>query len=108
MEQTVAVICLLIIACWIIAFVQARRMFHLFRKRYPDVARKEIRFAFEPLAHPDKILFFFRRENQDLTGKDKRILALKKQVQGFLFFSFGLIWCIIIVFLAGLFQEDWW
>ncbi|MCK5311210.1 MAG: hypothetical protein KAJ62_03830 [Desulfobacteraceae bacterium] len=77
-------------------------MFYLFRNKYPEIAKKEISRAFEPYAHPDKIIFFFKKKNQEVIKKDKKVWALKKQTQGFLILSFGLIFCILIVFFSAM------
>ena len=85
-----------------IVFIQSHRIFYLFRNKYPEIAKKEINHAFKPYAHPDKIIFFFKKKNQDILRKDKKIWALKKQTQGFLILSFGLIFCILIGFFSAM------
>lgn len=102
MEYIVNSIFFLIVLCWMIVFIQSHRMFYQFRNKYTEIAKKEISHAFEPYAHPDKIIFFFKKKNQDILKKDKKIWALRKQTQGFLILSFGLIFCILIGFFLAI------
>ncbi len=81
MEYLILSVFFFVLICWIVAFIQSHRMFYLFREKYPEIAKKEISFAFEPFAHPDKIIFFFKKKNETIIKNDIELWKLKNQTQ---------------------------
>jgi len=55
------------------------RIFQAFRKKYPDVAAREIPFAFDTSAHPEKALFFFRRKAVELLRGDPVLWPMRQR-----------------------------
>ena len=72
-------------------------MFYIFRKKYPEIAKNKISNAFEPYADPDKLFFFFKKENLPLLKKDKQVWRLRLQTKVLLFLSIGLPLLIVFV-----------
>ncbi len=101
MEYLISGAFFLILICWIVVFIQSHKMFYLFRKNYPEIAKKEISFAFEPFAHPDKIFFFFKKKNQAIIKNDIELWKLKNKTQ--IFLNISLISLVIIVTIFLLF-----
>jgi len=46
--------------------IQNGRLVELFRKRYPQVAQREIPSVFDNWRHPEKAIFFFRKRATDM------------------------------------------
>ena len=87
----------ILIAFWLLFFIQSHRMFYLFRKKYPQIAKKEISNAFKPYADPAKILFFFKAKNIPLLKNDKEVWRLRQQTKVLFFLSIGLPLIIILI-----------
>ena len=68
------------ISTWGAWLVQSHRLFYRFRKRYPEVAKREIPFAFEFKQHPEKVLYFLRRKSVDILRADEGLWRLRNQV----------------------------
>jgi len=71
-------------ALWFVTWLYAHRLLYRFCARFPEVAQKEIPYAFNRwLAHPEKAIFFFRhraaeviRADPALSRERKRFIAL--------------------------------
>lgn len=88
-ETITTVVFVVIISCWVLTFIQSTRMFYIFRKKYPEIAKNKISNAFEPYADPDKLFFFFKKENLHLLKKDKQIWRLRQQTKILFALSIG-------------------
>ncbi len=53
--------------------VQGGRLLRLFSQRYPQVAQKEIPYAFDNWRHPEKALFWFRRRAIEVLRNDPEL-----------------------------------
>jgi len=62
-------------------FIQGHRLFYIFRSKYPEIARKEIPYAFSQGRHPEKFFYFFRRKSYDLLKSDPSIWKVRQQVK---------------------------
>lgn len=98
MENIITIIFVIIISCWVLTFIQSTRMFYTFRKKYPEIAKNKISNAFEPYADPDKLFFFFKKENLPLLKKDKQVWRLRQHTKILLALSFGVP--LLIAFLS--------
>ena len=98
MENIITIIFVIIISCWVLTLIQSHRMFYAFRKKYPEIAKKKIPNAFTRYADPEKILFFFKRENLPLLQKDKKIWRLRQQTKILFTLSIGVP--LLIAFLS--------
>jgi hypothetical protein len=70
--------------------IQNNRLFRRFRERYPQVAEREIPYAFDNFRHPEKAIYFFRkravetlRADPDLWRERQRFVALVIATMGF-------------------------
>ncbi len=99
MEYIVNIIFYSIITCWIATFVVSHRLFYQFRKKYPDIAKEKIPHAFTSYATPEKILFFFKKENTFLLRKDAYIWRLRQQAKILSLFSICLPFALAIILL---------
>jgi len=97
-ENIIDSIFIVIIICWLLLLIQSHRMFYTFRKKYPEIVKKNISNAFSPYVDPEKILFFFKRKNISLLQNDKEIWRLRQQTKLLFFLSIGIP--IIIAFLS--------
>jgi len=95
---------LVMIVFWLLLFVQSHRMFYLFKKKYPEVVKRKIPNAFDSYADPEKILFFFRKENLSLLKNDKEIWHLRRQTKVLFLLSIGapvlIFLLLILIFLT--------
>ena len=66
------------------------RIFRVFLKAYPDVAAREIPFAFDAWAHPEKALFFFRRKAVELLRGDPILWPMRQRLVLLVVVSFSL------------------
>jgi hypothetical protein len=57
---------LLVNTVWILTGVQSTKLFNLFKAKYPIEAQKRIPDAFSRSRHPEKSIFFFRKESLPL------------------------------------------
>jgi hypothetical protein len=64
---------------WAFTVVYGSRIFHEFRRRYPDVAAREIPYAFDIMAHPEKALFFFRRKSVEVLRPDPEMWPMRQR-----------------------------
>lgn len=87
----------IMIACWLLLFIQSHRMFYIFRKKYPQIAKEEISNAFRPYTDPEKILFFFKAKNIPLLKNDKEIWSLRRQTKVLFFLSIGLPLVMVLI-----------
>ena len=87
----------IMIACWLLLFIQSHRMFYIFRKKYPQIAKEEISNAFRPYADPEKILFFFKAKNIPLLKNDKKIWRLRRQTKVLFYLSIGLSLIMVLI-----------
>jgi hypothetical protein len=55
---------------WTTLVYQSTRVFHRFRAKYPEVAAKEIPYAFSWASHPEKAFYFFRKKARELLKQD--------------------------------------
>ncbi len=88
---------LVIMVCWILTLIQSHRLFYSFREKYPEVAESKISNAFGAYADPEKILFFFRKENKSLLKQDKVIWQMRNQVKLLLIISVGIPLSIFLI-----------
>ena len=66
---------------WLIVAIQGHRLFFIFRKKYPEVARREIPSAFEVYGRdPERFLYFFRKKSSALIQQDETLWKLKRQI----------------------------
>lgn len=66
---------------WVSLWVQSHRLLFKFRKKYPDIAKKDIPHAFDDaIRHPEKFLYFIRSKNRDVLSQDLEIASLTRQV----------------------------
>jgi len=70
--------------------IQGGRLLRMFRERYPQIAQREIPYAFDNWRHPEKAMFFFRRRARDILQADadiwrerQRFVALSLATLGF-------------------------
>ena len=98
METIIDSIFIIIITCWILALIQSHRMFYTFKRKYPEIAKRKIPNAFTRYADPEKILFFFKRENLSLLQNDKEIWRLRQQTKILFTLSIGVP--LLIAFLS--------
>jgi hypothetical protein len=64
---------------WASTVFYSSRIFRTFRKQYPDVAAREIPFAFDTSAHPEKALFFFRRKAVEWLRRDPVLWPMRQR-----------------------------
>jgi hypothetical protein len=58
------------VVLWVFTALYGSRMLRAFRTRYPEIAAREIPFAFDTCRHPEKALFFFRHRAVELLRGD--------------------------------------
>ncbi len=73
-------------------------MFHIFRKKYPEIAKNKISNAFEPHADPGKLFFFYKKRNLSILQKDKEIWRLRQQTKILLILSIGIPFLTVFLF----------
>jgi hypothetical protein len=57
--------------------IQAARLFYRFKREYPEIAEREIPYAFEGIRHPEQFLFFYRRRGTEVFRTNPRLLRMK-------------------------------
>jgi 4-amino-4-deoxy-L-arabinose transferase-like glycosyltransferase len=72
------VLFLLVCMVWLATICQGHRLFYQFRTKYPEVASKEIPYAFSHFAHPEKALYFFRRKAREFLRNDSELLRQRQ------------------------------
>lgn len=91
MSTVWAILGLVVWAALILATnIQGSRLLRMFRERYPQIAQREIPYAFDSWRHPEKAIFFFRRRAKDILQGDatlwrerQRFVALSLATLGF-------------------------
>ena len=73
---------------WVVSFVKGHKLFYRFRAKYPDLARKNIPYAFDSYAHPEKFFYFFRKRAMDVLKSDKELWDLRQKVKVLTILSF--------------------
>ncbi|MFZ2445529.1 MAG: hypothetical protein WAW37_04160 [Syntrophobacteraceae bacterium] len=62
-------------------FVQHNRLYFSFRKKYPEIAQKEIPHVFNDLhRHPEKVNYFYRKKAIPVLKQDPDLWNLRQQV----------------------------
>ena len=70
---------------WITTVWYSHRLGHAFCRRFPSEAAREIPYAFDRgFAHPEKVIFFFRRRAAEILRTDP---SLWRQRQRFILLS---------------------
>lgn len=69
---------------WAVTIYYSHRLGRNFIKKYPDVASREIPYAFQHIAHPEKAFYFLRRKARDFLRNDRELF---KQRQRFVWLS---------------------
>lgn len=64
---------------WAFTVFYNMRIFRAFRKKYPDVAAREIPFAFDNSGHPEKAWFFFRRKAVEVLRGDPVLWPMRQR-----------------------------
>src|SRR5271169_5106529 len=64
---------------WAFTALYGYRMFRAFRTRYPEIAAREIPFAFDRFRHPEKALFFFRHRAVELLRGDSMLWPMRQR-----------------------------
>jgi hypothetical protein len=72
---------------WLCLFIQSHRLFYRFRAKYPELAKKDIPYAFEYVQHPEKFLYFFRAKSEAVLRQDHALWKLRNQVRVLLILS---------------------
>jgi hypothetical protein len=73
---------------WIAFAFRTGKLYADFLNRYPREAEELIPSAFDPRTkHPEKIIFFFRRESLPLLKSDPHLWRLRQQVKFLLWLS---------------------
>jgi hypothetical protein len=75
---------------WLYTAYIAQRLFRLFISTYPDVAKKKIPYAFEPIQHPGKLFFFLRPLNIVYVKNHPELFRLRKRLISCLCLSFAI------------------
>jgi hypothetical protein len=85
-------------------FVQKHRLYYSFRKRYPEVARKEIPHVFNDLHHhPEKFNYFYRKKAIPVLKQDPELWRLRQQVMILTILGLGLpVSFMVIGFVLGI------
>lgn len=84
------------------SWVLSHKLYYTFLARHPDVAHKEIPFAGQRVAHPEKLYFFFRREALPVLRSDPEVWRLRQQLKAALcalasmFALFVLGWLVVV------------
>src|SRR5262245_42124209 len=67
---------------WVWLFIESHALFYAFRDRYREEAERKIRYAFVPMAHPSKILYFLSTDSKRFLKdqNDRALLAKRKKV----------------------------
>jgi len=87
MEYMDDIIFVIIIIPWVLLIIQSHKLLFLFVKKYPDIAKNKIPYAFERFADPGKIIFFFKKENLQILKADKEVWRLRQQTKILMFLS---------------------
>ena len=66
---------------WLACFVQSHRLFYKFRAKYPEIAQRDIPYAFQTRENPEKLLYFFRRKSAEVLRDDRELWGLRQQVK---------------------------
>jgi hypothetical protein len=74
---------------WAMAFVSQRLLLQ-FKRKYPDVAEREIPHVFEGLRHSEQFLYFYRQRAAEVLKNDIILLGLRRQL-------FVLTWLALVV-----------
>ena len=64
---------------WAFTALYGSRVFRAFRRRYPEIAAREIPFAFDRFRHPEKALFFFRQRAVELLRGDSVLWPMRQR-----------------------------
>jgi hypothetical protein len=97
MDIVLYIVIKIILASFLIAFVQSHRMLFKFRDKYPDVAKERLPCAFDNYADPEKFFFFYRRTNTEFLKGYPEIWNLRQQTKYCLFIGFGLSFAIFLI-----------
>jgi hypothetical protein len=71
----------LILGVWLACFIQSHRLFYKFRAKYPDIAQRDIPYAFQTRENPEKLLYFLRRKSREVLRGDPELWGLRQQVK---------------------------
>jgi hypothetical protein len=72
---------------WLALFIQSHRLFYSFRAKYPEIAKRDIPYAFEFSPTPEKFVYFFRHKSLDILQNDTELWSLRRQVKILTFLS---------------------
>jgi hypothetical protein len=75
------VIFLVTMGLWIAMVERSHKLLNLFRDKCPKEAGERIPFAFSSCRHPEKLLFFLRKDSVPLLKRDPTIWRLRQQVR---------------------------
>ncbi len=64
---------------WFFTALQGRRLLRSFRERYPQIAQREIPYAFDKQRHPEKALFFYRRKAGEILREDTALSRSRRR-----------------------------
>jgi hypothetical protein len=82
-------------ALWFVTWLYAHRLLHRFCARFPEVAQREIPYAFDrSCAHPEKAIFFFRRRAAEVIRADPALWRERRRFIALSLLSvvFPLLW----------------
>lgn len=66
---------------WLLLWIQSHRLLFKFRKKFPDIAERDIPYAFnDAIRHPEKFFYFIKKGNIEKLSKDIEIAKLRRQV----------------------------
>ena len=66
---------------WLACFIQSHRLFYKFRAKYPEIAQRDIPYAFQTRENPEKLFYFFRRKSTEMLRDDPELWGLRQQVK---------------------------
>ena len=74
-------------------------MFYKFRKKHPGIAKAKIPYAFENYQTPEKLFYFFQKDNIQFLKNDIEIWKLRQQTKYLFFINVLLLFSLLLTML---------
>jgi hypothetical protein len=75
----------------------------MFRDRYPQIAQREIPFAFDRCRHPEKAIFFFRKRAVEILRADPILWRERQRFVGLVMITIGFcVTCGVAICVLGI------
>jgi len=69
----------IVLPFWLLLFLQGRRLYRTFLRKYPQEARASIPMAFTNCRHPEQLFFFLRKKSRPILQRDPDLWRMRQR-----------------------------